>query len=854
VDLSPSELAGELHIPPKRLRDFLRERFPRSESEHGEDWVLTEEQAAAVRTHFDGASQAQSTATSPKWQEFATLAAEVLAAGIADLDGEERNYKHAVAANVRAAREACVNGEQDWPDRLQTALGSGSNLIYHLTRLKFKAVVDSDMAGARPRLLNLWEQEGGAASIAAFGAYLEEAKSGISPGGVLEIVSTLLMGVTDAAPFKSRAIARFAARVGESVPDDSHALDARWANFVGLMDRASTALRAAGVEVNNRVDAQSIMWIVSQWPVERIARGELAQRIQSWRGEEMNFERQNRVDKNSEDGGWRILRGGLLHEASILTGDPSVWTAENAREIITRVFDNDLEGPERSFDEKIRIQLDDAKPGVIQLVAEIQLVRQLPTGGIKLRGASKGLALYASLADENWTMPEWLATAFEGHVFGGGNRFNQDQWMHIVLTARVLEAWCELEEPERDRILASPWELLDFLETVGGDEAAEKHMRMVLAYLAWPNYFHPIISSKQIDSIRTGYREFLETPRGDRNADTQRDLYDIQRGLEQRFGGVVNFYESPYDAWRGDQPPPPLPLPPGSEFERLARSIAASLHMDEDALGRIGRVLEARRQIVFYGPPGTGKTYVARELAKKLAGDDAEDAVRLVQFHPSYSYEDFFEGFRPVAADGGTGFSLQSGPLRKLAISAQNNPDQPHFLIIDEMNRGNLAKVFGELYFLLEYREQKVFLQYSPEVPFTLPDNLYVIGTMNTTDRSIGLVDAAIRRRFAFIEFHPEISPVEGVLERYLEANGHSQDMSDLLSRLNARIGDRDLRVGPSYLMRPQVFEVNGLEDVWEYDILPLLFEQFHGRKDVGVVRKEFSLEAIRDGAAPNED
>lgn len=848
--MTPSDIASELDVESQKVRIFLRREFPRAAAEHGDDWILTEEQVAAVRAHF--ADEPPGATADAKWLAFAVLAAETLAAGRVDFDAEERDYKLAVAENVRTAREACVRGDQDWPEQLFTALGLESNLIYHLTRLRFKTAVESDMVGARSSLLNLWDQEGGAESIAAFGAFLDEASSGISPGGVLELVSTLLMGATDAAPFKSRAVARFAARVGESVPTDSHAVDARWANFVGLMDHASTTLRSAGVEVRDRIDAQSIMWLLSEWPVEDIAHGGLAERIRRWRGEEMSYERQNRVDKNSEDGGWRILRGGLLQEDSLLTGDPSVWTAENAREIITRVFDNYLEGSERSFDEKIRIQLDDAKPGVIQLVAEIQLVRQLPTGGIKLRGASKGLSLYASLADENWAMPEWLATAFESHVFGGGNRFNQDQWMHIVLTARVVEAWCELEEPERDRVLASPWELLDFLETVGGDDAAEKHMRMVLGYLAWPNYFHPIISSKQIDSIRTAYREFLETPRGDRNADTQRDLYDIQCGLEQRFGGTVNFYESPYDAWR--KPPPPPPPPPGTGFARLARSLAPALHMDEDALGRIGRVLEARRQIVFYGPPGTGKTYVARELAAKLAGDDAEGAIRLVQFHPSYSYEDFFEGFRPIAADGGTGFSLQPGPLRKLAISAQDNPDQSHFLIIDEMNRGNLAKVFGELYFLLEYRDQEVYLQYSPQVPFTLPDNLYVIGTMNTTDRSIGLVDAAIRRRFAFIEFHPEISPVEGVLERYLEANGHSQDMSHLLSRLNARIGDRDLRVGPSYLMRPQAFEEHGLEDVWEYDILPLLFEQFHGRKDVGEVRKEFSLESIRGGAAPSGD
>ncbi len=154
-------------------------------------------------------------------------------------------------------------------------------------------------------------------------------------------------------------------------------------------------------------------------------------------------------------------------------------------------------------------------------------------------------------------------------------------------------------------------------------------------------------------------------------------------------------------------------LPPVSD------TVARSLHIDRAWLQNLADLLQTRHQMVLYGPPGTGKTYVAGRLAEYLAGGDR---VRLVQFHPSYGYEDFFEGYRPVATgEDQVGFRLQPGPLRDFAARARSDPGQPYVLVIDEINRANLAKVFGELYFLLEYRDKTVYLQYSPDQPFTLP-------------------------------------------------------------------------------------------------------------------------------------
>ncbi len=284
----------------------------------------------------------------------------------------------------------------------------------------------------------------------------------------------------------------------------------------------------------------------------------------------------------------------------------------------------------------------------------------------------------------------------------------------------------------------------------------------------------------------------------------------------------------------------------------LNSGLADELLLDLPWLQEVRDLLDERRQLIFYGPPGTGKTYLAQAIAEYLAGDP--HAVKLVQFHPSYAYEDFFEGFRPVQqpqGSGTVGFELRPGPFRKLVALAEENPDTPHFLIIDEINRANLAKVFGELYFVLEYRNRTVDLQYSGE--FTLPSNIYLIGTMNTADRSIALVDAAMRRRFAFVALHPDEEPTRDLLPRWLAREGlahTSDDVPGLLRTLNARIEDKDFRIGPSYLMRESVYADGGLERAWRTAILPLLEEHHYG--DGTDVANRYGLPALRKVLAAN--
>nr|WP_269329331.1 AAA family ATPase [Kineosporia babensis] len=318
---------------------------------------------------------------------------------------------------------------------------------------------------------------------------------------------------------------------------------------------------------------------------------------------------------------------------------------------------------------------------------------------------------------------------------------------------------------------------------------------------------------------------------------TQQDVIELTQDLAE----VLPLLETEVEVDPGVQEPPTAIL------NTAAEPLADRLLLPRPWLRELIEVLAERRQIVLYGPPGTGKTYLAKELAPYLTGDPQN--VKLVQFHPAYSYEDFFEGFRPRAGAGGTmTFDLRPGPLRRLVDQARRDPGRPYVLIIDELNRANLASVFGELYFLLEHRDEAVELLYSAGESFTLPENVYLIGTMNTADRSVALVDAAMRRRFAFFGLHPQEEPVQGLLRRWLQDKGLPGTAADLLHTLNQRIDDYEAAIGPSYFMRTELYrgdDLAGLERVWSTSIIPLLEEYHYGQLSPVEVREQFSLKQM---------
>ena len=199
-----------------------------------------------------------------------------------------------------------------------------------------------------------------------------------------------------------------------------------------------------------------------------------------------------------------------------------------------------------------------------------------------------------------------------------------------------------------------------------------------------------------------------------------------------------------------------------SDFETYTGDHAvAELFLHREDIERLTELLRRKNNLVLQGPPGTGKTYLAQRLAWLLAGERSRDRVEVVQFHQSYGYEDFVRGYRPTEAGG---FELQDGPFLHFCERARKDPDRPHVLVIDEINRGNLSRVFGELLMLIETDKRAdkwaVRMAYArhDEGAFHVPPNLYLIGTMNTADRSLALVDYALRRRFAFWTLVPAFS------------------------------------------------------------------------------------------------
>ena len=538
-------------------------------------------------------------------------------------------------------------------------------------------------------------------------------------------------------------------------------------------------------------------------------------------------------------------------DGSLFTPGKTIWSSRWLGELHERFLNHPDESGDK-FLEKLERQLADSPSEVYQLMGEALYVHFLIVSIRTIGGEKKKKQIN--------TVLEWMSAPVEipqdladGLVpgFVRSQNLNTDRPFHVGFIIEFVEQWKQKSTDELTLLLENPWEFKNFLYNIplrsrlfsdGGNR--HRMQREAILHLVFPDTFETIISSGDKEKIAATFADLVKEP----TDDVDRKLTQIREGLEPEYGKDFHFYgdDSVKSIWQDNGQKKRQPVSPSVDDSSVPeppsnlQTLADELLFDVEHLHKIESLLNDKRQVIFQGPPGTGKTYVARKLANCLSG--SKERVWLVQFHPSYAYEDFVQGYRPGLTDGQPGFKLRNGPLLEAAEKARAEPAAKHFLVIDEINRGNLSKVFGELYFLLEYRDAEMRLLYADE-PFSLPDNLYIIGTMNTADRSIALVDLALRRRFHFVEFHPHKPPVEGILRRWLEQNAPAMSwVADIVDLTNEKLDDQQAAIGPSYFMKDS-FNEEMLSLIWEHNVRPYIEEHLYGEHDrLG----QFGLDMLR--------
>ena len=432
-------------------------------------------------------------------------------------------------------------------------------------------------------------------------------------------------------------------------------------------------------------------------------------------------------------------------------------------------------------------------------------------------------------------------------------------WKELHFFVVAMDEWFSLDGNKRSSLLGRPWDFASWLD--GTKLATSRMFRHVLLFLLFPNKFEPIVKKevkKQI-VMQLGQGDFFDYSE---QLEFDQALLSIRKSLEKEHPGELFLFHSPpiYERWH-----------PGSESGRIAKSNETicsernkpdqlnpnkTYNLDEahqdlfiprDNFDRLLASIKSRKNLILQGPPGTGKTFIARRLAWCLIGCKDNSPIEMVQFHQSYAYEDFVQGYRPT--DSG-GFELKKGVFHRFCERALANSDTPHVFIIDEINRGNLSRIFGELLMLIENDKRNedfaVTLTYSDD-RFHVPDNVYLLGLMNTADRSLALVDYALRRRFAFETLEPAYRPDYGrtAFEKYLTDRGANPELarriSDRMAELNESIRanqelGRGFQIGHSYFVpgKDETPSKDWYRNIIDTQIAPLLREYwFDSPEDV---------------------
>jgi len=532
----------------------------------------------------------------------------------------------------------------------------------------------------------------------------------------------------------------------------------------------------------------------------------------------------------------RWKRRCLLGEKSLFT-ERSLWTRDGFDELRRLYVERIEDGlPADSFLGELERTLKPGSPDAHCLWAEMTWVYFLIH-----HSRSMGAARKRARVGEIWNWSErdfpedhdLLSDAVLGAgVTNPGAAYNIFAWKELRFFASAMLRWFSLEIDERESFLDHPWEFASWLDA--GEFVENRMFRHILLFLLCPDEFEPISTGKDkakiVMTLYDGnWMELTDAVAIDRG------VLSVRRRLEREYPHEIHFYRSPVkELWQGRVTPEPQ-----GRGQTVQPEITTSHPLNQ----------------ILYGPPGTGKTYHATTCAmaivkgievdevteehrtefRSLRFDPTTDTgqIAMVTFHQNISYEDFVEGIRPRLAEGGEGgyigYELRPGLFRRIADAALADPDRPYVLIIDEINRGNVPKILGELITLIEpsrrlgqQEETTVTLPYSGDT-FGVPGNLHIVGTMNTADRSILPLDTALRRRFDHVEMLPD--PDHPLIADRIAGI----DLRKMLKAINARISllmDRERQIGHTYLFN--VTDIESLAAKFRTAILPLLAEYFY--------------------------